>query len=173
MGWCEMSIDAFRVPELRRLLEWVQHMKTSLASVSVVAMLAAAVWCWNGDRRLRERVPAPIVNAEGTKMLGRLPVAFEPNVGQWEHPVRYVARIGAMTVFLEEEGWSFTLVEGAVKGERREHEVENASARGVAVRMTFAGARGPELVAEERLSGRHNYFLGNDPSKWRGDVPLY
>jgi hypothetical protein len=39
--------------------------------------------------------------------------------------------------------------------------------------MTFAGASTPELAAEDRLPGRHNYFLGNDPSQWRSDVPLY
>jgi hypothetical protein len=31
----------------------------------------------------------------------------------------------------------------------------------------------PQLAAEDGLPGRHNYFLGNDPSKWRSDVPLY
>jgi hypothetical protein len=39
--------------------------------------------------------------------------------------------------------------------------------------MTFVGAGRPALAAEDRLPGRHNYFLGNDPSKWRSDVPLY
>ena len=101
-------------------------------------------------------------------MLSRLPVAFVPNLGQWEHPALYVARIGAMTVFLEQKGWAFTLVQRTA-----EKENENASARGVTVRMTFAGASAPELVAEDRLPGRHNYFLGNHPSKWRSDVPLY
>ncbi len=52
--------------------------------------------------------------------------------------------------------------------DKKEH-----AARGVAVRMTFAGASTPTLVAEERLPGRHNYFLGNEPTRWRSDVPLY
>jgi hypothetical protein len=109
------------------------------------------------------------MNAEGTKLRARLPVAFVPNLGQWEHPARFVARIGAMTMFLEQKGWTFTLVERTAEKEKQD---ENAT-RGVAVRMTFAGASTPQLVAEERLPGRHNYFLGNDASKWRSDVPLY
>ena len=72
-----------------------------------------------------------------------------------------------MTVFLEEKGWSFTLVERTA--ERR----EEATARGVAVRMTFTGASEPALVVEDSLPGRHHYFLGNDASSWRSDVPLY
>ncbi len=75
-----------------------------------------------------------------------------------------------MTVFLEQKGWTFTLVERTAE---KEKDRDNASARGVAVRMTFAGASTPALVAEDQLPGRHNYFLGNDASKWRSDVPLY
>ncbi len=97
--------------------------------------------------------------------LGRVPVAFVPNLGQWRHPARYVARIGAMTVFLEGDGFRFTLVERA--------SAPDAPARGVAVRMGFIDAKPPNLVAGEPLPGRHHYFLGNDPTRWRSDVPLY
>ncbi len=141
-------------------------MKTSLVSVCAVATLAAAVSFLCVARPSATHSAAPTANAEGAKLLGRLPVAFVPNVGQWESAARYVARVGAMTVFLEEKGWTFTLVERAA-------EKETATARGVAVRMTFSGASESTLVAEERLPGRHNYFLGNDPAKWRSDVPLY
>jgi hypothetical protein len=110
-------------------------------------------------------------NAEGTRLLARLPIAFVPNVGQWEHPACFVARIGGKTVFLEQRGWTFTLVERTA--EKQKEKGDNVAARGVAVRMTFAGASTPELAAEDRLPGRHNYFLGNDPSQWRSDVPLY
>ena len=148
-------------------------MRISLLSVAVIATFAVAV-SFLGVRRSPECVAAPKVTAEGPKMLGRLPVAFVPNLGQWEHGAQYVARVGAMTVFLEQHGWSVTLVERPSSKEReRRDSVDERPARGVAVRMTFAGARQPEIIAEERLPGVHNYFLGNDPSKWRSDVPLY
>jgi len=120
-------------------------------------------------------------NAEGARLLGRVPVAFVPNVGQWGHHASYVAKFGAMTVFLQDQGWTFTLVERR-RGEPDARvgpkafpmrEPNPAPGRGVAVRMSFVGAKTPELIAEQRLPGRHNYFLGNDPSKWRSDVPLY
>jgi len=150
-------------------------MKSLLVSVAVIAMLAAALSCWSRDRPVREHAAAPSGSTEGTKMLGRLPVVFVPNVGQWQHPARYVARVGAMTVFLEDKGWTFTLVERTRgKGkETSENVAEDAFARGVAVRLTFAGAGAAELVAEGQLPGRHNYFLGNQPTRWRSDVPLY
>ena len=136
-------------------------MKHKLASLCAITALAVAGPSSSVARGTPGRVPAPRPSAEGSRLLGGLPVAFVPNVGQWEHAARYVARVGAMTVFLEENGWTVALAEPA-----KEH------ARGVAVRMTFAGARAPTLVAEDTLPGRHNYFLG-DPAQWRSDVPLY
>ena len=113
-------------------------------------------------------------------MLEGLPSPFVPNLGQWEHRAAYVARFGAMTVFFEENGWTFTLVEligeveKALEPEvRAAREPERLPARGVAVRMTFEGAGAAELVPQQRLPGLHHYFLGNDPEKWRSDVPLY
>src|SRR5262245_62034327 len=126
-----------------------------LVSVSVLAVIAAAVSFSLVERPSPAARRTPIENAEGTRLLGRLPVAFVPNLGQWEHSAHYVARIGAMTVFLQDKGWTFTLLERTAKmekGWRRETGDAangNCSARGAAVRMTFAGAAEPELVAED------------------------
>jgi hypothetical protein len=98
----------------------------------------------------------------GAAMLGRVPAAFVPNLGQWEHPASFVARMAGATVFLEEAGFTVNLPECAEE-----------SARGAAVRMRFEGARAAEIVGEERLVGVHNYFLGSDPSRWRTDVPRF
>ena len=150
--------------------------RVPLVSVSAVAALAAGLSLLSVGRSSSTHPAPPTANAEGSKMLRRVPVAFVPNLGQWDHAARYVARVGAMTVFLEEKGWTFTLVERtAGKESRREKPAtpETAPTRGVAVRMTFAGASKPVLAAEDRLPGRHHYFLGNDPAKWRSDVPLY
>ena len=104
------------------------------------------------------------ISAAGAALLAGQPVAFVPNEGQWEHPARYVARLGPMTVFVEELGWTFTL---------EDRDEDAGQTGGVAVRMVFEGAKASELVAEERQPGHHNYFLGSDPSKWRSDVALF
>ncbi len=64
-------------------------MKTSLVSVSVVATLAVALSFLCVERPSPAQPMTPTVNAEGTKMLGRLPVAFVPNVGQSEAPTTF------------------------------------------------------------------------------------
>ena len=37
--------------------------------------------------------------------------AFAPNLGQWEYPARFVCRVGATTVFVEDRGWLLSLAE--------------------------------------------------------------
>ena len=48
--------------------------------------------------------PKVATKAAANRMLQRQPDCFVPNVGQWQHGARYVARFGAMTVFLQEQG---------------------------------------------------------------------
>ena len=40
--------------------------------------------------------------------------------------------------------------------------------------MKLVGARpNPKVLGQDELPGKVNYFLGNDPSKWRANVPTY
>ena len=160
-------------------------MRTSLVCLSLVSAVVLA------PSPVRENPPSfqpskaavtpNVPNAEGAKLLARQPVAFVPNLGQWDHAAHHVGRFGPMTVFLEDKGWTFTLVERdqATTGSRMTppgsecREQKSSASRGVAVRMSFVGASAPEVASEQQLPGRNNYFLGNDPSKWRSEVPLY
>jgi uncharacterized protein (TIGR03437 family) len=106
---------------------------------------------------------------------GNLPSAFEPNTGQTAPEVRFLTRGRGMTTF-------FTDTEAVMvlhKSEQRPHDgfdrpepppkVEQA-----VVRMKLAGAMKPrQATGLEKLPGVSNYFIGNDPKKWRTDVPHY
>jgi len=151
--------------------------------LAAVAALVTAMPLRDDERPslARTSAPAPAVSPEGMQLLGRLPTAFVPNLGQWHPAAKYGAKFGAMEVFLQDRGWTFTLTERRSAGpdarihlkEHPQRVPEQPRNRGVAVRMTFVDASAPELVAEQLLPGRHNYFLGTDASKWRSDVPLY
>ena len=40
--------------------------------------------------------------------------------------------------------------------------------------MQLAGANAaPQVIGAEELPGKVNYFKGNDPKKWRTNVPTY
>ncbi len=106
-------------------------------------------------------------------------VAFAPNAGQWEEPVRYAAELGSGTLGLLDRGWNLTL-RAASRTPRmgpsgREEPgtpmLDSTSAR---VAMSFAGdTRIPRLTGDERLPGTNSYFTGNDRSRWRTDVQRF
>lgn len=98
-----------------------------------------------------DTTPAPTTETAAATF-GSLPLAFEPNRGQVDPSVRYVARGTAATLFVTDT----ELV--TVAGES-------------VVRMGFPRAR--RVTASDELPGKANYIIDNDPSKWHTDVPLY
>ena len=90
-------------------------------------------------------------------------ISFEANAGQVDPSFQFVARGGAMSVFLAEGGAASLDLRDA-----------GGASAGVIKAMLVGGAAArAEAVAEEPLSGRINYLLGNDPSKWVRDVPTF
>jgi len=107
----------------------------------------------------------------------RPPIAFVENRGQWDPRVSFVARMGPLTVYLEERGWVLALVAPTAADAEAGRPVRDAappSLRGAALRMRVAGgATRPVQEPEAELSGCRNYFLGDDPQRWRTHVPGY
>jgi hypothetical protein len=112
------------------------------------------------------------------------PLAFVENLGQWEEPSRFVARRGGLSVHVFEGsfGLVLTCARGAregVAGERSERSSPGAppfaeSLEATALRFSFEGcAEGREPEGLEPLPTRFNYFLGDDPSRWRSGVTGY
>ena len=90
------------------------------------------------------------------KSYGELPLAFEANTGQTDPRVLFTTRTGGLTVF-------FTANEAVM-----------VLGNGQVARMKMAGAGKPrQILGLERLPGISNYFIGNDPQKWRTRVPNY
>ena len=107
---------------------------------------------------------------------GNLPLHFEPNLGQFDSQVRFVARAAGYTLFLTDTESVIVLSRmerggpEALPHQRREpRKVERAVAR-----MKLVGSRmSAEWTALERLPGITNYFIGNHPEKWRTHIPQY
>lgn len=133
---------------------------------------------------------------------GKLPLSFEANRGQTDERVRFLARRRGFTLFLTDdeallslrrpsaESRPFTAVSGqsSVAGDNGRQTTDNgylaanqesrvASPESPApdvIRLKLAGANpGANVLGEEELPGKSNYFLGNDPKKWRTNVPHY
>jgi hypothetical protein len=112
---------------------------------------------------------AKTANAERlAENFGKLPLNFEPNVGQTDSRVKYLARANGYMVFLTPDEAVLEIHSEMKKGKTAPPEVKTA-----ALAMKFAGARTAQVEGSGQLPGRVNYILGNDPSKWHTNVTTY
>ncbi|HEX8597161.1 MAG TPA: SBBP repeat-containing protein [Chloroflexia bacterium] len=127
----------------------------------------------------------------------QLPVHFEPNVGQTDASVSYMARTsGAMLFFSPSEIVLALKSSGKGQAQNRNADKSGSSAAdsanaasdatpgGKMVRLSFVGANtststsasadsGLQIEASDPLAGKVNYFIGNDPAKWHSDISTY
>lgn len=113
----------------------------------------------------------------------RAPLHFEANQGQTDEQVKFLARGSDYTLFLTSTESVLVLREGRQQSElgekgslsvRRNPKSEIKNAKSSVVRMKLVGANAdPEVKGLEQLPGKVNYFIGNDPKKWRTNVPTY
>jgi hypothetical protein len=103
---------------------------------------------------------------------GKLPLVFEANRGQTDPQVQFLSRGPGHTLFLTPTEAVLVLSkwEESSKGK---FESRQKAIRTV-LRMAFLGANAePRVVGHDELPGKANYFIGNDPTKWRTHVPTY
>ena len=83
-----------------------------------------------------------------------LPLRFEANLGQWNQRVRFVARGRGGSMFITNDGI-----------------VVSRAGSSVSLKVVGCDATAPR--GEELLPTQSHFFVGNDPSKWRTNVPNY
>jgi len=97
-----------------------------------------------------------------------LPMFFEANLGQTDPRVKFLSRGHGYSLFLTANEALLNL-----HVETRHAASPSASAHNV-IRMRLDGASSAARVSgAELLPGKSNYFIGNDPSKWRRGIPQY
>ncbi|WP_456236590.1 DUF7948 domain-containing protein [Candidatus Nitrospira nitrificans] len=126
--------------------------------------------------------PALSANPRLTATVLNAPIRFEANHGQTDPSVNFIARGGGYTLFLtpnESVMVLSTREASSVKGEAESDPThfigqESQKYKHSVVRMKLEGAN-PEPVVNgmEQLPGIVNYFIGNDPVKWRTKIPTY
>jgi hypothetical protein len=110
---------------------------------------------------------------------------FIENRGQTDDAVRYYTLGSRAAVYFTADAVVFDLKEAVPPGgksptrfhrdpEKRMEPEEPLPRRGCAVFVRFEGANpSPVIEARSKLETQYNYFLGNDPSQWRTEVPAY
>ncbi len=128
-------------------------------------------------------IPSPAEKTNIVTRYGRLPLQFEPNLGQLDKQVHFMARTGAGTLFLtdaeavlalpmqDDKPRISTKVSDLISLSDRQ---SRASAKFSMLRMKLLGARKPiQVTGLQKLPGTVNYFLGNKARNWHTNIPTY
>ena len=100
-----------------------------------------------------------------TAHYGKLPLSFEPNQGQTDTRVQFVARGAGYTIFLSPASATFAL---------RSNTNGASAADSAVVRMDLAGANAETAMhPQNQLPGVTNYLMGSASRKWPTNLPTY
>ncbi|HEX3820121.1 MAG TPA: choice-of-anchor D domain-containing protein [Candidatus Sulfotelmatobacter sp.] len=116
--------------------------------------------------------PEHQVQSKLAESYGRLPLSFEPNVGQIgghiEGSVSFLTRGAGYNLFLTKNGLILSLRQKPSQGSSEAVRPE------AVLQMQLLGAR-PETVVRgtDQLPGKTNYLRGNDPEKWNTNIANY
>jgi len=123
---------------------------------------------------------SPAAAAAARASFARLPLSFEENAGQTDARVKYTSRGAGYSLFLTNDE-AVVALSGAspnsncTAATRKFHPqctgTSNNRQEAAALWLKFLGANpSAQLQATDPLPGRINYYIGNDPSKWRAGV---
>jgi len=121
---------------------------------------------------------------------GRLPLHFIPNQGQVQPQVKFYAKGLGHSLWFTQEGVCLTLRRadqkglpepagltagpGEIRDLHRFREAREKPGPPAVVWLKPVGLqKDVKIAAVEPLPGKVNYFIGNDPKKWRRNVPTY
>jgi len=155
----------------------------------VVAVVVATV---AGSRYLRP-VAAPAVQRKLARddqrshllsAYAQLPLTFEPNEGQTDNRVQFLARHSNVTVFLTGDGATLSIhgptsASGNIGSSLNPHAAlryiaDQGRARSDRVSFKFKGANpAAKISGSEKLQTVTNYLVGNDPALWHSSIPNY
>ena len=172
---------------------WVKSL-----AIAIVGMLIAGLWLLatfrSPGKQAAKAVASALAASEASgsaqrnqdsnwlEAYGRLPLSFEENVGQTAREVRYVSHGAGYELFLTPNDAVLALLSSTsndllahnrlstLRALREAH----STGRITPVRLHLVGANsGSRITGINPLQGKVNYFIGNDPKKWRTDVRTY
>ena len=133
--------------------------------------------------------PSPASKISATKgdpkwgaTYGKLPLSFEENQGQSASEVRYLSHGSGYELFLMPQEAVLALQSNVPHdfsplhrmATHRDLRKARRAGQVTAIRMRLEGANPDARIAGmDKLPGRTNYFIGNDPNQWHTDVPSY
>jgi Beta-propeller repeat/Abnormal spindle-like microcephaly-assoc'd, ASPM-SPD-2-Hydin len=125
-----------------------------------------------------QQPPAPPASPSAASQVPRAyvnyssPILFEPNRGQTDARVKFLARGKGYKAFLTSGAMVLSLRPS--QAEKAQPAADSQPLASTTLQFKLLGAaRNPAIVAEDLQPGKINYFIGRDPAKWHTSVPTY
>ncbi len=101
-------------------------------------------------------------------------IRYQKNEGQWESNILYKAELGNGALFLESNRFTFNIY-NAEELAQNHIPINNTQYpfKGHAYQVDFINSIKPTLSSKEKFPEYYNYFLGNDQSKWKSNIPAF
>ncbi len=126
----------------------------------------------NTKPHAQAEAPKPLTQAKvkPARALGNLPLYFIKNTGQLDGRVIYYEKGARHATYFTQEGLVLSLSRGP--GKTNPESADQIKTE--ALRLSFVGGKKDSAVtAGKKMPGRVNYFVGNDRSRWRTNVPTF
>ena len=141
-----------------------------LSGVVSELALTLAVAAAGAVARARTEMPASVPDRtavgparDARALAGRRPVFIE-NKGQWDERARFLLRSPGLDLWITDTGVVYDHHRGA----------HPATVTRTPVFVTYQGAKGnATALGVGKLAEHHNYYLGDDRSRWAERVPLF
>src|SRR5579862_785482 len=180
-----------RISQARRVIDWSHAMKSLcftclfLVFTSTFGLTQSSPVAIN-NRRANVASPASTPSTDPKAKIfaqyGSLPLSFEANQGQVGRQVNFLSRTNGYSLFLASDEAVFAL--STTKRDtynaknaghaRMPQSGVNASKGGGVLRMKLVNANAAaKVTGVNELPGKTNYFIGNDPKKWRTNIPTF
>ena len=112
---------------------------------------------------------------------GKLPFSFEANRGQADQSVRFLSQGRGYSLFLTGSAAVLTFTAPVAQSGRLDRATAPFqktrsfdSTHTDVIRMELFGTESQiPVTGADRLPGTANYFIGNDPTKWRTNIPTF
>src|SRR5262245_4830853 len=155
-----------------------------LVILSVVIAICSAALCLKGmepflagtpstqSQVKHNSQPSELNKQQALQDYGKLALSFEANEGQVDSQVEFLSRGNGYSLFLTSTEAVLALNKPTANKVADAHQSQTTAP--ALLRMQLLGANpSPRVEGLEELHSKSNYFIGNDPQKWRTNVANY
>lgn len=156
-----------------------RHVSLVASAIAAVFLLTAIPWVGKTLFNPEPSTTPPVTSAGAHLQVNyaKLPLGFFPNAGQMDERIRFTSGGAGYQLFVTPTEAVLSLQRRSAPRVLDPGDVSSINATEpppTVLRMQWVGANPAAKVAGlQELPGKVNYLLGNDPARWRTDLPTY